>query len=54
MANTKAYFGFFNSWKIITDYISWVESGGEDIYGCIDVAREWARHLLEAQNECFA
>ena len=54
MANTKAYFGFFESWKIISDYINWVEQGGVDIYGCVETARIWAKSLLEAQNECFA
>ena len=54
MARTKQYFSFFNSWKIISDYIYWVESGGEDIYGCLETARQWAQSLLRAQNECFA
>lgn len=53
MARTKQYFMFFGFWKIITDYIRWVEAGGEDIYGCLEIARKWANSLLCAQNECF-
>ena len=48
------YAMYFENWKIVSDYVNWVESGGCDIYGCVDVARQWARSLLQAQNDCFA
>lgn len=47
------YMMYFESWKIITDYINWVEQGGYDPFGCVDVARRWARSLLRAQNDCL-
>ena len=36
----------FELWKIVFDYIAWVEQGGEDIYGCYETAKAWLPKLL--------
>ena len=53
MLSKELFYCYYDAWKIISDYIDWVVSGGESLYGSIDVAREWARRLLIAQNEQF-
>ena len=44
---------YYESWKIISDYVEWVTSGGESFYGSIEIARAWMDSLLQAQNKCF-
>ena len=44
---------YYENWRIIYDYILWVEAGGKEYYGSVGRAREWATALLLAQNECL-
>ena len=53
MSGRELFECYFESWKVITDYIEWVASGGESLYGSIEVARDWAAALLVAQSSCF-
>ena len=51
MTHKEKYLLYFNTWKIIMDYVMWVKNGGEAFYGSSEVAEVWAEHLLLAQNE---
>ena len=53
MLKKDLFYCYYEAWKIISDYVDWVASGGESLYGSIDVARDWARKLLMAQSACF-
>lgn len=44
---------YHEAWKIISDYVEWVVSGGESFYGSIEVAKAWANSLFQAQSELF-
>ena len=44
---------YYEAWKIISDYVEWVASGGESLYGSVEVAQNWAAVLLAAQSSCF-
>ena len=53
MSSRELFNCYFEAWKIISDYIEWVTSGGESLYGSVEVARSWATTLLIAQSTCF-
>lgn len=44
---------YYESWKIISDYVEWVMSGGESFYGSIEIAKAWADSLFKAQSKLF-
>lgn len=53
MSPAEMFYCYYESWKIISDYIEWVSAGGESFYGSIEVAREWAESLFKAQTDCL-
>ena len=53
MKPTELFYCYYESWKIISDYIEWVSTGGESLYGSIEVAKAWAKSLFQAQSSCF-
>ncbi len=53
MSNMELFNCYYEAWKVITDYIDWVNSGGESFYGSIEVARNWASALFIAQSALF-
>ncbi len=53
MTGRELFDCYYEAWKIISDYIEWVASGGESLYGSIETARSWAYSLLVAQSSCF-
>ena len=53
MSPAELFYCYYESWKIISDYIEWVKIGGESFYGSIEVAKAWADTLLQAQSKCF-
>ena len=53
MSGRELFNCYHEAWKIISDYIDWVSSGGESFYGSIEVAQAWAEVLFVAQSKCF-
>ena len=53
MTGKELFECYHEAWKIISDYIEWVASGGESLYGSIEIAQSWAATLLIAQSSCF-
>ncbi len=53
MSPAEMFYCYYESWKIISDYIEWVSAGGESFYGSIEIAKAWANSLFEAQSSCF-
>lgn len=53
MKLAELFYCYYESWKIISDYIEWVSSGGESFYGSIETAKAWANSLFKAQSSCF-
>ena len=54
MTKMELFYCYYDSWKIISDYIDWVTNGGESFYGSVEVARDWASSLFAAQNNCIS
>lgn len=53
MSGMELFYCYYESWKIISDYIDWVAHGGESFYGSIEIAKAWAASLFQAQSKCF-
>ena len=53
MSPAEMVYCYYESWKIISDYIEWVSAGGESFYGPIEIAKAWANSLFKAQSSCF-
>ena len=53
MSTAELFRCYYESWKIISDYVEWVVSGGESLYGSIEIAKAWAESLFQAQSKLF-
>lgn len=53
MSPAELFSCYYESWKILMDYVEWVVSGGESFYGSVEIAKAWADSLFQAQSKCF-
>lgn len=53
MSAMELFTCYYESWKIISDYVEWVTSGGESFYGSVEIAKAWADSLFQAQSKLF-